>query len=198
MILNEGMFAGSDGYILKPTGYRCDKDLSRIQGSDVQETMDTEIPSKKLDRVAVTVLAAQSLPLLDRHDDPAKFIPYVKVGFHTEPDALAAMVSENTSGEQARQVGYGGQTRKGRGTSPDFGSEVIEFLNVEGVVPELAFMSFVVMNDVVGPDIMTAWACIRLDRLRLGYRFVRLCDKDGMPCKGLLLIKTEITEAVRQ
>lgn len=44
-------------------------------------------------------------------------------------------------------------------------------------------------------DVMTAWACIRLDRLRLGYRFVRLHDKEGMPGKGIILIKTEVAEA---
>ncbi|KAK1727035.1 PLC-like phosphodiesterase [Colletotrichum acutatum] len=190
MILNEGMFAGSDGYVLKPNGYRRDP----IDQSD-DEDVGSNIESKKLDRVAVTGLAAQNLPLLNPHDDPTKFIPYVKVGLHTEPDALSAMVRGDLDGEQVTQIGYSGQTSKSTGTSPDFGGEVIEFLNVEGVVPQLAFLSFVVMNDIVGPDVMTAWACIRLDRLRLGYRFVRMLDKDGMPSKGLLLIKAEVAEA---
>lgn len=178
MILNEGMFAGSDGYVLKPDGYR--------SGSG-------DIKSQKLDRVAITIFAAQNLPLLNRNDSPAKFIPYVKVGLHTEPDAMAAMVREDATAEQVKQVGYSGVTGKSKGTNPDFGGETIEFVNVEGVVPELAFLSFVVMNDVVGPDVMAAWSCIRLDRLRAGYRFVRLLDKDGMPSKGILLVKTEVT-----
>ncbi|KAK1623824.1 PLC-like phosphodiesterase [Colletotrichum phormii] len=190
MILNEGMFAGSDGYVLKPNGYRRDP-----TGESEEDDMGSNIESKKLDRVAVTVLAAQNLPLLNPHDDPTNFIHYVKVGLHTEPDALTAMVREDADGEQVTQIGYSGQTSKSTGTSPNFGGELIEFLNVEGIVPELAFLSFIVMNDVVGPDVMTGWACVRLDRLRLGYRFVRLLDKDGMPSKGILLIKTEITEA---
>lgn len=181
MFLNEGMFAGSDGYVLKPEGY---------------QSSGGEIKSKKFDRVAITIFAAQNLPLPKKDDSPAKFIPYVKVGLHTEPDAMAAMVGENTSPEQVKQVGYSGITRKSRGTCPDFGGETIEFCKVEGIVPQLAFLSFAVMNDVIGPDVMTAWSCIRLDRLRPGYRFVRLFDKDGMPSKGILLIKTEVTEAV--
>lgn len=193
MILNEGMFAGSDGYILKPKGYRRDKPL--MSASDVDEDAGSEISSKRLDRVAITVLAAQNLPLFERGDSPANYKPYVKVGFHTEPNAFAAMVAEEADGEQVKEVGYSGQTAKGKGTSPDFEGEVIEFLDIDGVVPELAFLSFAVMNDIVGPDVMTAWACVRLDRLRLGYRFVRLMDKDGMPSKGILLIKTEIAEA---
>ncbi|KZL64121.1 1-phosphatidylinositol-bisphosphate phosphodiesterase [Colletotrichum tofieldiae] len=199
MILNEGMFAGSDGYVLKPKGYRRDKGVEWTAGGEAEkEEKESEIPSKTLDRVAVTVLAAQHLPLLNRGDDPAKFIPYIKVGLHTEPDALASMVGEDADEEQVKQVGYSGQTGKSKGTSPDFGGGMIEFLNIEGVVPELAFLSLVVMNDIVGPDAMAAWACIRLDRLRLGYRFVRLLDKDGMPSRGTLLIKTEVTEAVAE
>jgi hypothetical protein len=193
MILNEGMFAGSDGYILKPKGYR------REDPQDPQSTCEaragSSIVSKRLDRLAVTVLAAQNLPLYQQGDDPASYAPYVKVRFHTEPDPLTAMVGEETGGEQVKEIGYTGRTAKGRGTSPDFGGETIEFLNIDGVVPELAFVSFVVMNDFVGPDVMSAWACVRLDKLRLGYRFVRLHDKDGMPSKGIILIKTETAEA---
>lgn len=162
---------------------------------ELEDDASSTPPSKRLEKVAVTVLAAQRLSLLDKSDDPSNFTPYVKVGLHTEPDAFSAMVDAVASGDQITQVGYAGQTGRGKGTSPDFGGDVIEFLNVDGVVPELSFLSFVVMNDVVGPDVRTSWACVRLDRLRLGYRFMRLFDKDGMPSKGILLIRTEIMNA---
>ncbi|GKU11338.1 unnamed protein product [Fusarium langsethiae] len=186
MILNEGMFMGSDGYVLKPHGY-CHDGHS--------DDDDVSIPSKTLERLAITVVAAQNLPLLKSTDDPTKFIPYVKIGFHTEPDAFLAMTDEDQSPEKTKQVGYGGRTSKSKGTSPSFNEETIEFLNVDGVVPELSFLSFRVMNDVPGPDVMAAWACVRLDRLRLGYRFLRLMDKDGMPSKGILLVKVTMREA---
>lgn len=127
------------------------------------------------------MLAAQNLPLINNGNCSTKFIPYVKIRLHTELHALAAMVGEDASGEQVKQIEYKGQTGKSKGTSPDFGGEVIDFLNIEGVVPELAFLSFVVINDAVGLNVVCAWACIRLKRLRAGYRFVRLLDKDGMP-----------------
>ncbi|GKT50975.1 1-phosphatidylinositol 4,5-bisphosphate phosphodiesterase 1 [Colletotrichum spaethianum] len=196
MILNEGMFAGSDGYVLKPKGYRRDKTDRLVPGIEEDEELGSKIQSKRLDRVAVTVLSAQNLPLLEPGDEPAKFAPWVKVGLHTEPDALAIMVDDDAGGEQVKQVGYSGQTGKSSSTSPDFCGEVIEFLNIEGVVPELAFLSFMIMNDVVSQSGMSAWACVRLDRLRLGYRFVRLLNRDGMPTRGILFIKTEVTEAV--
>ncbi|KAG6031844.1 hypothetical protein E4U41_007406 [Claviceps citrina] len=37
-----------------------------------------------------------------------------------------------------------------------------------------------------------AWACIRLDRLRQGYRFVRLMDMNGRPVhRGGLFVRIE-------
>lgn len=41
---------------------------------------------------------------------------------------------------------------------------------------------------------LLAWACIRLDRLRPGYRFVRLMDVKGNPVPGgKLLVKVSKT-----
>ncbi|KAL8387938.1 hypothetical protein RB595_009562 [Gaeumannomyces hyphopodioides] len=187
MFINEGMFAGSDGYVLKPDGYRAGKEWAPVHE-------ESQLPHKTLERVAITVLAAQNLPLLSKNDKPANFIPYVKVELHTEPHVFDG-VKQQEGGQARPEIEYRGQTEKKKGTSPDFEAEVIEFQNVEGVLPELTFLTLVVMNDVVGPDVMAAWAAIRLDRLRPGYRFVRLMDKDGLPSKGILLIKTDIIEA---
>lgn len=35
---------------------------------------------------------------------------------------------------------------------------------------------------------LLAWACIRLDRLQSGYRFIHLLDAAGMPSPGALLV----------
>jgi len=42
-------------------------------------------------------------------------------------------------------------------------------------------------------DSMAAWACIRLDRLQQGYRFVHLMDMKGQLTAGLLFVKIEKT-----
>ena len=42
-------------------------------------------------------------------------------------------------------------------------------------------------------DDLAAWACIRLDRLQQGYRFIRLLDAKGLASPGLLLVKIEKT-----
>jgi hypothetical protein len=42
-------------------------------------------------------------------------------------------------------------------------------------------------------DSLAAWACVRLDRLQHGYRFLRLFDVKGAATRGLILIKVEKT-----
>jgi phosphatidylinositol phospholipase C, delta len=42
-------------------------------------------------------------------------------------------------------------------------------------------------------DSLAAWACIRLDRLQQGYRFVHLMDMKGQLTAGLLFVKIEKT-----
>lgn len=69
---------------------------------------------------------------------------------HTEPDAINTMVSEDASPESIAQVGYSGMTGKSKGSNPEFGGDTIEFLNIEGVVSELVFLSFRVMDDSFG------------------------------------------------
>ena len=48
---------------------------------------------------------------------------------------------------------------------------------------------FKIQDDRMGRDTLAAWACIRLDRLQRGYRFVHLLDAKGMESSGVLLIK---------
>ena len=50
---------------------------------------------------------------------------------------------------------------------------------------------FKIQDDEIGKDDLAAWACIRLDRLRPGYCFVRLLDADGTAGQGVLLVKIE-------
>lgn len=42
-------------------------------------------------------------------------------------------------------------------------------------------------------DRLAAWACIRLDRLQRGYRFIRLLSATGTATDGMLLVKIEKT-----
>jgi phosphatidylinositol phospholipase C, delta len=50
------------------------------------------------------------------------------------------------------------------------------------------------MSDVIGRDDVAAWACIRLDRLGTGLRFVHLFDANGVQTNGILLVR--ITKSI--
>ena len=78
MMLNEGMFAGEDGWVLKPQGYR-----STTSSSSVAEV--TAIAKKQLD-LTLEVLAGQNIPLpLDKESSHfAKFHPYIKAQLHVD------------------------------------------------------------------------------------------------------------------
>ncbi len=46
-----------------------------------------------------------------------------------------------------------------------------------------------IMDDrSIGKDNLLAWACVRLDRLQPGYRFIHLLNSSGMPSPGALLV----------
>lgn len=48
---------------------------------------------------------------------------------------------------------------------------------------------FKIKDDEIGRDPLAAWACIRLNRLRTGYRLVHLHDCAGEKTGGVLLVK---------
>jgi hypothetical protein len=208
MMLNEGMFAGTGGYVLKPEGqlplpcsvfftllmkyfplgYRSTTSTQDPSATATQAT----IPHHTLD-LTIQVLAGQSLPLPEGEPDPTKFHPYVKVELHVEEPAerqtrvaATAATNEQLTGEKEGE--YKARTRTRRGRDPEFGDE-LAFGKVVGVVPELAFVRFTVRDDDIGRDDLAAWACVRLDRMREGYRFVHLLDENGVETEGVLLVK---------
>ena len=44
-------------------------------------------------------------------------------------------------------------------------------------------------DEELGKDDLSAWACVRLDRLQEGVRVVRLFDSEGNPSRGVLLVR---------
>ncbi|KAI0407151.1 PLC-like phosphodiesterase [Xylaria palmicola] len=211
MMLNEGMFAGTGGYVLKPTGYRGAKTLPPgdpdsggaaappIAAALAPATATPAILHHTLD-LKITVFAAQDLPLPHKDDKVSGFRPYVKVELHTEPPhALLARRPPGGGGggeeTRAKEGEYKARTRTKKGVHPDFGAEALAFAGVGGVVPGLAFVRFLVKDDEIGRDDLAAWACVRLDRLRAGYRLVRLLNAKGAASAGVLLVKVEKTLA---
>ncbi|KAK7753568.1 hypothetical protein SLS62_004426 [Diatrype stigma] len=236
MMMNEGMFASTGGYVLKPEGFRGPKPVpaptdTNTTGSSADGSTNSTaqqqvaaadaVPApapaadptptiihQTLD-LKITVLAAQNLPLPDEDDKASGFRPYVKVELHTEPPhpLLQQTASSDSNSQQqppqqqkesssggggkAKEGEYKAKTKSQRGVDPDFGGETLAFAGVARVVPALAFVRFLVKDDEIGRDDLAAWACVRLDRLRSGWRLVHLLDKRGRVSGGALLVRVD-------
>ena len=141
MMLNEGMFVGSKGYVLKPPGYRGDGG----EAGDAVKSQATAIEHKTLD-LSIEVLAAQdiSLPLGDTRRD--SFHPYVKIELHVEkPAERTGAPIEGGGRAKEGEYKWRGRTVRGAsaGTGVDFGGEKAVWRGIEGVVEELGFIRYV-------------------------------------------------------
>ncbi|GKT88117.1 phosphatidylinositol-specific phospholipase C [Colletotrichum tofieldiae] len=155
MMLNEAMFAGTGGYVLKPEG-RLAPDTAQGVPQIAYKTLDLQID----------ILAAQNLPL-PPGDTKVSGPRGAAAGAHIKDDG------------RERESEYKAKTKSNRGADPDFKGEALQFTGVPGVVEELTFVRFTVRDDEIGRDDLAAWAAVRLDRLRCGYRFVHLMDCEG-------------------
>ena len=127
MMLNEGMFAGEEGWVLKPDGY-----LGTLGAkADTQR-----IKRQNLD-LTIQLFAAQNLPLPleDRHI--GSFHPYVKCQLHV--DGRSGLDS-NTDNRDKRDEEYKRRSKTGKGLDPDFAAETMRFSNVSGVIERLSFV----------------------------------------------------------
>jgi Phosphatidylinositol-specific phospholipase C, X domain/Phosphatidylinositol-specific phospholipase C, Y domain len=124
MMLNEGMFAGEEGWVLKPEGYR-----GTIKDPDARKPVQ-----KRTLTLTIELCAAQNLPLPADEKLAKKFHPYVKCDLLYGSDK--AKSEEST--KDCRKYMWVSKTSKG--TDPDFGGELYRFSNVPDVVEELSFV----------------------------------------------------------
>ena len=144
MMLNEGMFNGSSGYVLKPCGYLGKPTLSAPPRLS-QESQADAVAHRTL-TLSVEILAAQNIPLSIGDTRSSGFHPYVKCELHVETPA------ERTGGPIER----GGKTKEGeykwrsrtmKGTEVDFRAERVKFKEIPGVVEELSFLRYVPVHN---------------------------------------------------
>ncbi|EWC44876.1 hypothetical protein DRE_00935 [Drechslerella stenobrocha 248] len=167
MILNEAMFAGTGGYVLKPESHLPNTASSKSL-ADLERTVNLKI----------TVLAGQSIPLPEGDEKPSGFKPYVKAVVY-----LAHSIKHKNKTKSGRGVDYAWGLTKGG----------MEFPKMVGVVESLAFVTFKIYDDELGKDSKAAWQCVRLDRLKPGYGFLKLIDLKGRQTNGVLLLKVDKT-----
>ncbi|KXX79456.1 hypothetical protein MMYC01_203722 [Madurella mycetomatis] len=190
MMLNEGMFAGTGGYVLKPEGYRCDKPLPPTTAAN-PEPQATAVKHYTMD-LTIQVIAAQSLPLPLGDENPSSFRPYLKVELHVEEPGERHGTDAVPAEGKEKEGEYKAKTKSYKGCDPDFKGQELRFEKIPGVVPELSFVRFLVRDDEIGKDSLAGWACVRIDRLREGYRFVHLVDAEGVETEGVVLVKVDM------
>lgn len=132
MMQNEAMFAGTNGWVLKPEGYR---------STSKETTQKTAVPHHNLD-LSIEFFAGQDIPLPPEEDDPKDFKPYVKVELHVEKH-------EERDGEpipgggKSNKADFKKKTKTQRTCNPDFNREIVKFEGIRGVTEELTFVRYV-------------------------------------------------------
>ncbi|KAM3539617.1 hypothetical protein ARSEF1564_007457 [Beauveria bassiana] len=190
MMLNYGMFADELGWVLKPPGYRSSDTLSQTQHQAATvHTMD----------LALTIFKAQHIPVKGHGDgaerDGAALHTFTKAEIRTGRFIDFKKDSTLTDDTHAKK------TRVYKSDHPSFGrtGETLIFRDIPSVVEELSFL-LIKIDEVGVTGVINwptrAWACIRLDRLQPGYRFIQLMDMSGHPVpEGRLFVK--IVKALR-
>ncbi|OTB02893.1 hypothetical protein M426DRAFT_190422 [Hypoxylon sp. CI-4A] len=133
MMLNEAMFSGEHGWVLKPPGYR---------GDDALVTSNETFPHGTLDLV-INILAGQHIPLPEGTNSThsRSLRPIVKCELHVEKtDDRSGALVEGVG--RVRECDYKQKTGSGRTDHPDFNSvkHDMHFLGVHGVIEQLSFV----------------------------------------------------------
>lgn len=202
------------GYRFSKAALHSGEDKAQAQ-AQAQIQAQERVQHRTLD-LEIKVLGAQNIPLPLDTTSPKSFNPYVKVELHVEEGGEWHGQHLEGNGDDAGSAGGKNITKRaapGRAASaaegdekegeykastptakatcnPDFKGHILDFKTVPGVVEELSFVRFIVRDDeTFRKDDLAAWACVRLDRLRMGYRFVHLMDAKGQETDGVLFVK---------
>lgn len=164
MMLNEGMFAGLGGWVLKPKGYRAPgpSEVSSERSGDPKAGV---LPKKRSLDLEISLLAAQNLPLpVDKDVSHAsKLKPYVKLHLHVDthgPPGQGHTKSDadGHDGEEIDEKVYDRKSATCRTTNPDFSGEKVTWKKIPDVVDELSFIRYVSTSSLIAYIVSTLFA----------------------------------------
>ncbi|KAF8711838.1 Phospholipase c, partial [Rhizoctonia solani] len=120
-----------------------------------------------------------------KHRDGADgFEPYVEV------QLLADGLDEDGVKGKNKALRGADVVWEGRGLLGSDPPEIV--LKASNIVPGASFVRFLLKDEEFGTDDLAGWACVRLDRLQPGYRFIRLYDLHGrLTENGCLFVKIQ-------
>lgn len=123
VMLNEGMFAGSGGWVLKPPMYQSSSTKYPHEGTDHNSWFSVE------------VIAGQYLEAPESVD-PADFKPYLKCELHVD---IPGNWEDLAPGKE-KDGEFKAKTKTSKGSNPDFKQQVLKFEKLPSIVPELGFV----------------------------------------------------------
>lgn len=129
MMLNEGMFAGEEGWVKKPRGFL----------GQSHNATDEVLRRRGLD-LSIEVFAGQNIPLPIEDKHARRFHPYVKFELHVERPEERLHTDRRLDDTARHADGFKRQTKTSKGQEPDFMGEKLIFSGVNGVIEELSFL----------------------------------------------------------
>ncbi|KXG45869.1 Phosphoinositide phospholipase C [Penicillium griseofulvum] len=127
MMLNHGMFVGTHGWRLKPSGYR-------------SGNSPTDVIQRRNLTLSIEVYAAQDLSLPPGDHSERGFKPYVNCQLHVEEPEGELVLDQDDASSDAEKSSYRRCTKSSSGRNPDFGGQKLEFPTVAGIIEELSFL----------------------------------------------------------
>jgi hypothetical protein len=127
MMLNHGMFVGSHGWRLKPSGYRSSE-------------APTDIIQRRSLTLSLEIYAAQDLSLPQGDHSEKGFHPYVNCQLHVEEPEGEVSPDQDDASSDTEKSSYKRCTKSSAGRNPDFEGQKLEFPTVTGIVEELSFL----------------------------------------------------------
>lgn len=153
MMLNIGMFAGSEGYVLKPEEYRGDEWFRRVasgqckdatKSPDTPTNLYTPISRRHTVTLAIEVFAGQNLPYPPNDSPNSTFNPYAVFKLNAAyADESPKALSDNTENGPADLAKITLKTPSSEGINPDFEGVKLAFPTCHNVLQELSFLRYV-------------------------------------------------------
>jgi phosphatidylinositol phospholipase C delta len=143
MMLNEAMFAGEGGWVLKPPGYQSQEGAVNQVEAIAHMTLDLKIK----------IFAAQHIPLPHQEDKISGFHPYIKCELHVEKiEERSGQAIEG--GGRSKEGAHKRQSSTLKGVEPDWRGEELSFEEIPDVVEQLSFVRSVKpISDMVSPHV---------------------------------------------
>jgi phosphatidylinositol phospholipase C delta len=177
MQLNEALFAGTDGYVLKPAALRAG-------GSGVLDS------GKKL-KLQLRIAGASNLPL-PKGRDADEIKPYVTCTLVHPDDTENKPPKKKTKAYHQRKIGILHKGENPVNTDPIW-NETLEWIYEEN---ELAFLRILVKSDDSwARNPVFAVAAVRLLYVDPGWSFIRLLDLKGRETHSSLLVNFRVADA---